>query len=150
MPTRRWSETEVAGVIDRLSENLVGALSGTSVKRRSKFRNQKQVGHDGVLYHSKLEARYANELLLQRKVGVVRWYIRQVPFLLPGGVTYRTDFLVVREDPDYIPPLPRIEVIDCKGYMTRESLNKMKQVKELYGITVLLYRKDGSLLPFDQ
>lgn len=134
--TRRWTATDLASlgrVIDPEASSV----------RRSKFGNQFAVGHDGTRYGSKLEARYANELLLQVKAGVVAWYTQQVPFRLEGGVIYRCDFLVVRN------PLA-VEIIDCKGAMTQASRNKLKQVAARYGVDVLIYRRDGSLIPWTE
>ena len=55
-------------------------------------------------------------------------------FRLEGGVVYRADFLVVLADGS-------IQVVDCKGIDTQSSINKRKQVKERYGLDVLLVRK---------
>lgn len=140
MPTRRWSETDIAR----------WALKGTaSSVRRSKFGNQSAVAHDGVRYGSKLEARYADELLLQVKAGTVCWYTQQVPFRLEGGVIYRCDFLVVRRS-QVAPDVRWVEVIDCKGAMTQSARNKMKQVRARFGFDVLIYRRDGSLIPWTE
>jgi hypothetical protein len=96
---------------------------------------------DGFWFDSKLEAAYYDSLKLQRKAGAIRWFIMQVPFRLPGGIIYRADFLIVWNDEttggEYV------TVADCKGAMTRTSLNKLKQVGELYGIKVkIITRKN--------
>ena len=152
---RRWTPADVAGVVDRLSQGSVCGSTIASV-RRSKFGNRKTQGPDGVVYDSKLEARFAETLLMELKAHTVLWFTRQVPFILPGNIRYRADFQVVRPymtlsgDFNALRPPVYVEVIDCKGAMTRTSLNKLKQVKALYGVTVLLYRRDGSLQPFDR
>ena len=71
------------------------------------------------------------ELQRLRLAGAVAWFICQPPFRLPGKITYRADFLVVWRD-----FLPRVTVEDCKGVVTQVSLNKIKQVRELYGVEV--------------
>lgn len=139
---RRWTAAELGAVAHRLSTGSLIDPEASSV-RRSKFGNQSAVGHDGARYGSKLEARYANELLLQVKAGTVCWYTQQVPFRLEGGVIYRCDFLVVRN------PLA-VEIIDCKGAMTQSARNKMKQVRARFGFDVLIYRRDGSLIPWTE
>jgi hypothetical protein len=66
--------------------------------------------------------------------GEVLWFLCQVPFRLPGHITYRADFLVVWKDFRF----PQVE--DCKGFMTQVSALKIKQVEAIYNITVTLIR----------
>jgi len=78
----------------------------------------------------------------------VMWFLRQVPFALPGGVVWRADFVVVLPwttgSADVNPLSANYPVVlrveDCKGYDTQAGKNKIKQVEELYGIHVLLLR----------
>lgn len=93
-----------------------------------KYRNVPTVV-DGMRFDSKAEARRYGELKLLRHAGEVRWFIRQAPFHLPGGIRYVADFLIVWSD-------GRTSVEDVKGTMTRVSANKIKQVKALYGVDV--------------
>lgn len=86
---------------------------------------------DGKRFDSKLESRCYIWLTVLRKVGDILWFIRQPSFDLPGGVRYRADFLVVTTKIVY--------VLDAKGKDTQESKNKRKQVKELYGVEVVLW-----------
>jgi hypothetical protein len=59
-----------------------------------KYRNVKSE-YCGVIYSSKAEAKYAAHLDQLKKAGVVKWWIRQVPFTLgcPENL-FRVDFLV--------------------------------------------------------
>jgi hypothetical protein len=107
-----------------------GTCANAGVERRLKYGNQPTV-IDGQRFDSKLEGRYYQDLKHLRRAGLVKWFTRQVPFILPGGVRYRVDFLVVYPD--------GIEVIDCKGRDTQESRNKRRQVRELYGVEVKLW-----------
>jgi hypothetical protein len=111
---------------------------------------------DGIKFHSKLEARYYVELELRKKAHEVLFYLRQVPFPLPGGVVYRLDFLEVGYHTGFVgceqlraegaldlrnvDPM-WIRYVDTKGHETREGKNKIKQVQALYGITITLVRK---------
>ena len=62
--------------------------------------------------------------------------MRQVPFDLPGGIIYRCDFFVIAPES---PPV----IEDCKGHMTRVSINKIKQVEDIYGVKVnIITRKE--------
>lgn len=103
----------------------------TGVTKR-KYRNE-PVWEDGQRFDSKLELRYYRELKLRRAAGEVLWFTRQVPFILEGGVRYRADFLVRLT-------AGGVDVVDCKGEDTQESINKRKQVKARYGVDVLVWR----------
>ena len=103
----------------------LGYLAG----KRSKYRNVKTVV-DGITFDSRRESQRYSVLQLLRKGGQVRWFTRQVPFRLEGGVTYRADFLVVWADGS-------VTVEDAKGTATRVYINKRKQMKERYGIDIV-------------
>lgn len=97
-------------------------------KRRQKYNAQKtQV--DGINFDSKKEATYYYTLKLRKQAGEILWFVRQVPFDLPGGITYRLDFLVVANDGS-------IDLIDVKGVKTKEYIIKKKQVEALYGVEI--------------
>ena len=97
-----------------------------------KYRNQPVV-IDGERFDSKLEGRCYSWLKLRMCAGDVRWFVRQVSFRLEGGVKYRCDFIACLM-------AGGVEVIDAKGMLTESSRNKIKQVKERYGIDVVLWR----------
>lgn len=84
---------------------------------------------DGIRFDSKKEAKYYAELCLRRKNGEVLFFLRQVPFHLPGKTKYVCDFLVFYDNGE-------AEFIDTKGFMTPQSKTKIAQVEELYGVKV--------------
>lgn len=88
---------------------------------------------DGKRFDSKLEARRYEALTLLWKAGEILWFLRQVPFDLPGGRKYRADFLIVWSD-------ARVTVEDCKGFDSEMSKLKRDQVEAIYGITIELVR----------
>lgn len=96
-----------------------------------KYRN-KAVMVQGKRFDSKLEGRCYQWLNLRWKAGDVAWFVRQVPFELEGGVIYRADFVVVLAKGG-------IEVIDATGLLTQVKKNKLRQVKERYGLDVVLW-----------
>lgn len=107
-------------------------------KRGNKY-NAKRTLIDGIWFDSKLEAGRYRELKALQGAGDVAWFICQVPFRLPGGIIYRADFLVVWHSHPSLPRgSPGVTVEDCKGARTRVSINKIKQVEEIYGINVQL------------
>ncbi len=95
---------------------------------------------DGIRFDSKLEARRYNELVTLRKWGEVSFFLRQVPFHLPGGVIYRVDFAVYRRVPGPIEHAFQVKFEDCKGFQRQDSKNKIKQVEALYGVQIELIR----------
>lgn len=120
-----------------------GAPVPKKITRRHKYGNLPTEA-DGINFQSKLEAKYYVELDLRRKAGEVLYFLRQVPFHLPGGVIYRVDFLIVSAfgiggagfD---MPKL--IAYVDCKGVDTQDSKNKIKMVQAMYGVKIEIVRK---------
>lgn len=84
-------------------------------------------------FPSQLEARYYQQLKLREKAGEVLFFLRQVPFDLPGGTQYRIDFIVFLSD-------GTVECIDCKGVDTPVSSLKIKQVMDLYPVEIKIVR----------
>jgi Protein of unknown function (DUF1064) len=123
----------------RVTEEEYRALLGrkttptASTRKRMKYRNKPSLSADGKRFQSKIERDYYEQLLLRWRAGDVKWFVRQPQFDLEGGVIYKADFLVVTKTDD-------VEVVDTKGMDTRESINKRKQLKERYGIDVLIVR----------
>ena len=84
---------------------------------------------DGIRFDSKKEAKYYQELLIRQRVGDVVFFLRQVPFHLPGGVVFRCDFQEFLND-------GTVRFIDVKGYRTKEYIIKKKQVEDLYPVKI--------------
>ncbi len=84
---------------------------------------------DGQKFDSKLEARYYDALKIMQKSGHVLFFLRQVPFHLPGNTKYIADFQVFLED-------GTVHFIDVKGKDTPMSILKRKQVESLYPVTI--------------
>lgn len=85
--------------------------------------------YDGIRFDSKKEAQYYSQLKLRQKAGDVVFFLRQVPFDLPGGVKYRVDFQVFLQD-------GTVEFVDVKGMETKDFILKKKQVEALYPIKI--------------
>lgn len=105
----------------------------TEEAKPSKYRNVKTVyksvqGFERK-YDSIKEAKYAAKLDADIPFHVVKWWLPQVPIILPGGVRLVIDFLVC----DWC---DKISWRDTKGRETQASINKRKQAKALYGIDV--------------
>lgn len=92
-------------------------------KPRAKFGNRKTEA-DGRTYDSAREAKRHNELkLLQKSGGILAW-AEQVPFLLPGGIRYIADFVILQKDGTW-----RVE--DSKGFRTKEYRLKKRLMADM-------------------
>ena len=93
--------------------------------------------YNGATYPSKAEARKAQELDLMVKAGEIDFYLRQVPFLLPGNITYRADFVTFTGDKASNIKMPDscqfvVTVIEVKGFSTPSWRMKYKLFKASY------------------
>ena len=89
---------------------------------------------DGKKFPSQLEMKYYHQLKRRQLAGEVIFFLRQVPFDLPGGVRYVTDFQVFLADGN-------IEFVDTKGRDTPLSIAKRKMVEEIYPINIKIVTK---------
>lgn len=99
------------------------------LNKKRKYHNNPKV-YNGRTYHSTLEADYAAQLDIKKRIGMIKSYTPQYPIKLhvKGELvcTYRIDFKV-----DY--PDGRIELVECKGYETPAWKLKFKLTKILIG-----------------
>lgn len=83
----------------------------------------------GIRFPSKKEAGYHDELLLRVMAGEVIFFLRQVPFHLPGNTKYIVDFQEFHAD-------GTVHFIDVKGYETAEFKLKKRLVESLYPVEI--------------
>ena len=91
--------------------------------------NAKTTTVDNIKFSSKKEARYYQDLLLRQRAGEVVFVLRQVPFHLPGGVTYRVDFQEFHSD-------GTVHFVEIKGFETKDWIMKKKLVEALYPVEI--------------
>jgi hypothetical protein len=96
---------------------------------RHKF-NAVRTEIDGIKFSSKREAKYYQDLLLARKSGDLLFFLRQVPFHLPGGVRYVVDFAEFWKEGE-------VRFTDVKGFKTPSYIAKRKMVEALYPIEIM-------------
>lgn len=89
----------------------------------------KQVEYDGIKFPSKLEGEYYKQLKWRQHCGEVLFFLRQVPFHLPGNTKYVVDFVEFLSD-------GTIEFVDVKGMETDMFKLKKAQVEDVYPITI--------------
>lgn len=95
---------------------------------RHKF-NAKQTMIDGIKFPSRKEANRYSELKLLQRAGEVVFFLMQVPFWLPGNVTYRVDYQIFWAD-------GRVSFEDVKGVKTKDFIMKKKMVESLYPVEI--------------
>ena len=84
---------------------------------------------DNIQFASKKEANYYSQLKLRQKAKEVIFFLRQVPFQLPGGIKYVCDFQEFWSD-------GTVHFIDVKGHRTPMYKTKKKMVEALYPIII--------------
>lgn len=104
------------------------------VKARNKYgvADKAERTADGIPFDSKKEMHRYMELVQMQRAGSVKFFLRQVPFHLPGGVVYRADFLVVYVNGDIVD----VNFEDVKGMRTKEYLMKKKMVEAIYPVKI--------------
>jgi hypothetical protein len=103
------------------------------VRPRHKF-GAVRCERDGKRFPSKLEARYYDRLRILQNSGQVLFFLRQIPFDLPGSTKYVCDFQVFYSNGD-------ISFVDTKGKDTALSLTKRQMVEDLYPVTIEIVSK---------
>lgn len=104
------------------------------MKRFSHKFKAKAVKEDGNRFPSTLEWKYFKHLQLLQKAGEVVFFLRQVPFHLPGGVKYVVDYQVFNRDGS-------VQFVDVKGVETSEFILKKKMVEDLYPVEIEIVKK---------
>jgi hypothetical protein len=95
---------------------------------RHKFKAQR-CRQDGFKFASKKELKRYNELKILQQTGEVKFFQRQTPWHLPGGVKYVLDFQVKWSNGNDT-------YEDVKGYKTPLYLTKKKMVEAIYPIRI--------------
>ena len=85
--------------------------------------------YNGIVYHSKREAAYAQELDLRKKAGDIKDWQRQIPFVFTvNGIkicTYIIDFSIEKND-------GTTEYVEIKGHYTSIFGIKWRLFRALY------------------
>lgn len=98
------------------------------MRLKHKF-NAVQCKADGIKFASKRERHWYYLLKIQQGAGEVLFFLRQVPFTLPGNTKYVLDFMVFYANGE-------IAFLDVKGVLTPQFVLKKKQVEDLYPIEI--------------
>lgn len=98
------------------------------IKKTSKYRANK-TSIDGHTFDSLKEANYYSELKLKLKANEINGFCIQPTFILAPGLKYKADFVVFNTDNSY-------DVIDVKGYKTKEYIAKKKMFEDKYNLKI--------------
>ncbi len=90
--------------------------------------------YNGHTFHSRKEMLHAIDNDTKIRAGILSFYLIQVPFRLPGEITYRADFAEFTKVSNTC--LYEVRFVDVKGYDTPVSSLKRKQVSAIYGIEI--------------
>lgn len=96
---------------------------------RHKF-NAQPTEIDGIRFSSKKESQYYSDLLLAKRSGDLLFFLRQVPFHLPGRVKYVCDFVEFWKEGE-------VRFVDVKGFKTPTYKAKRRMVEALFPIKIL-------------
>lgn len=103
-------------------------------KKKNKF-GAVACKRNGIRFHSKLERAYYDKLETAKHNGDLLFFLMQVPFKLPGNITYRMDFMEFWKpengDKNY-----KVVFTEIKGKLTEVSKIKMKQCCDMYKIDI--------------
>ena len=99
-----------------------------ATKRKSKYRANK-VAVDGHTFESQKEAEYYCELKLRLQAKEINGFCLQPIFILAPGLKYKADFIVFNKDNS-------TEVIDVKGFKTKEYIAKKKVFEDKYNLKI--------------
>jgi hypothetical protein len=84
---------------------------------------------DGMRFPSTAEGKFYRYLKTQIAIGIVKYFLRQVPIHLPGGVKLVIDYLVFYTN-------GVVRYIDVKGVETEMFKAKKKLVEALYPVKI--------------
>lgn len=117
---------------DGIGKVFCSLLCKQSTEKKKKHKHKfKAVAcqSDSIKFGSKAEASYYNRLKTLKESGEILFFLRQVPFDLPGSTKYFVDFQVFYAD-------GTVAFIDVKGMSTPMFILKKKQVESLYPIEI--------------
>ncbi len=97
-------------------------------KRSSKYKANK-TSVDGHTFDSQKEADYYVELKNRLKANDIKGFCIQPTFILAPGLKYKADFIVFNKNMEP-------EVIDVKGFKTKEYIAKKKVFEEKFDLTI--------------
>jgi len=122
---KKLTTGKIRGFTDKKPEQAIPA-------KHSKYGNKKSIV-DGIIFHSKREAKRWVKLKLMVKAGEIGFLERQVPYELNEGGTHSLKYYA---DFRYVTKAGELVVEDAKGAKTKVYLKKRRLMKKIYGIII--------------
>lgn len=97
-------------------------------KKKSKYRANK-FSIDGHTFDSQKEADYYCELKLRLQANEINGFCLQPTFILAPSLKYKADFIIFNKD-------NTTEVIDVKGFKTKEYIAKKKVFEDKFNLKI--------------
>lgn len=104
-------------------------INGTKKTNKSKYGAIK-TNVDGHTFDSKKEAEFYCELKLKLKAGAIKGFCLQPVFILAPDLKYKADFIVFNND-------GTTDIIDTKGFKTKEYIVKKKVFEDKYDLKII-------------
>ena len=95
---------------------------------RSKY-NSIKTQIDGHTFDSEKEANYYSELKIRLQSGDIKGFCLQPTFILASGLKYKADFIIFHNDES-------TEIIDTKGFKTKEYITKKKVFEDKFDLKI--------------
>ena len=111
------------------AEDYKNYTNQNSIRKKSKYRSNK-TSVDGHTFDSLREANYYNELKLRLQAKEISGFCLQPVFILAPGLKYKADFIVFNNDGSS-------EVIDVKGFKTKEYITKKKVFEDKFNLKII-------------
>ena len=96
--------------------------------RKSKYKANK-TSVDGHTFDSQKEADYYCELKMRLNSNDINGFCLQPTFILAPGLKYKADFIVFNKDNS-------CDVIDVKGFKTKEYITKKKVFEDKFNLNI--------------
>ncbi len=97
--------------------------------KKSKYRSNK-TSIDGHTFDSQKEADYYCELKNRLQAKDIRGFCIQPIFILADGLKYKPDFIIFNNDGTQ-------EIIDVKGFKTKEYIAKKKIFEDKFNLKII-------------
>lgn len=100
----------------------------SKTKKKNKYRSYK-VSVDGHTFDSQKEADFYNDLKIRLQAKEINGFCLQPIFMLAPSLKYKADFIIFNKDGS-------TEVIDVKGFKTKEYIAKKKVFEDKYNLKI--------------
>lgn len=104
-------------------------FTNNKIKKKSKYKANK-VSIDGHTFDSQKEADFYCELKLKLQAKEINGFCLQPIFILAPSLKYKPDFIIFNKDGS-------TEVVDVKGFKTKEYIAKKKVFEDKFNLKII-------------